>query len=156
MPTKEQTDRFWSNVDRSGKCWVWKRFTTEKGYGKVGFSNKVQRAHRVAWFIAKGKIPNGLLVLHKCDNPPCVRPSHLFLGTAIDNTRDAMRKGRLKYKALHRIGAEHGMARLSEDDVLSIRRLCKNGAEFKSLAKLYAVSATQIWRIAHRLSWRHI
>jgi hypothetical protein len=89
-------DRFWARVDRSGECWLWMRarFPAGNGYGAVSFRGKVWRAHRVAWTITTGEIPPGMDVLHHCDNPPCVRPDHLFLGVDLDNARDMMRKGR--------------------------------------------------------------
>lgn len=87
---------FWSNVDQSGSCWVWLRSRSggRMGYGRVQFRGRLEVAHRVAWTLAIGPIPEGLFVLHKCDNPPCVRPDHLFLGTAQDNSRDRDEKGR--------------------------------------------------------------
>lgn len=102
-------DRFWEKVDRNGPvpphrpelgaCWVWTRATNGGGYGKIGSgaggeAERTLLAPRVSWDLANGPIPDGLWVLHHCDNPPCVRPDHLFLGTAKDNTRDMIGKGR--------------------------------------------------------------
>jgi hypothetical protein len=89
-------ENFWGNVsiDKDDKCWEWKRGRRKSGYGKLWYNGKTTLAHRVAWLKTYGPIPEGLCVLHKCDNPPCVNPSHLFLGTNKDNSRDKENKGR--------------------------------------------------------------
>jgi hypothetical protein len=96
-PRRSLEERFWSKVDRSGECWMWVASLASTGYGQ--FYDKPRRrtpigAHRVAWELANGPIPAGLQVLHRCDNPPCVRPDHLFIGTVSDNMRDMYAKGR--------------------------------------------------------------
>lgn len=88
--------RFWSKVDDSGDCWLWTANRTPLGYGRFSFNGEPQKAHRVAWILTHGEIPQGLNVLHRCDNPPCVRTTHLFIGTIMDNCHDMMRKGRMK------------------------------------------------------------
>lgn len=85
---------FWSNVKKTPKCWVWTG-TKFNEYGCFYILGKSFRAHRFSWVLKNGPIKYGLWVCHKCDNPPCVRPSHLFLGTRADNMRDAFKKGRL-------------------------------------------------------------
>jgi len=87
-------DRFFRKVDKTGSCWNWLAGKDKDGYGKIKIARKDLRAHRVSWEIHNGIIPGGLLVLHRCDNPSCVNPSHLFLGTALDNNRDRDAKGR--------------------------------------------------------------
>lgn len=86
---------FWNNVEKTDTCWVWVRARNRSGYGRTGAHGAPRLAHRVSYEMAHGAIPDGLMVCHKCDNPPCVRPDHLFLGTAKDNVRDAQEKGRL-------------------------------------------------------------
>jgi hypothetical protein len=88
--------RFWTKVIKGQTCWLWTGATNAKGYGIFGFRDKLMRAHRVAYMLTHGPIVDGLLVCHRCDTPACVRPDHLFVGTAADNTKDARRKGRLK------------------------------------------------------------
>ena len=96
--------RFWSRVDKNGSlpphmphlgpCWVWVGGTFSSGYGSFWLSGRSSHAHRVAWELTYGKIPDGLFVLHCCDRPLCVRPEHLFIGTHADNVRDRDEKGR--------------------------------------------------------------
>ena len=109
-PQSTFEDRFWSHVNKDGPahpydptlgpCWRWTASTNAKGYGRLGDRHRrVVGAHRVGWELAHGPIPNGLSVLHSCDNPPCVRASHLFLGTAAENNADMVAKGRLDTSA---------------------------------------------------------
>jgi len=90
-------ERFWSRVDKSGDCWIWTGYRDRKTYGIVERrrdGRRETRAHRWAWILTHGPIPDGLFVLHRCDNPPCVRPDHLWLGTTDDNMADMAAKGR--------------------------------------------------------------
>lgn len=94
---KPIAERFWPKVDKSGECWVWTASRDRTGYGKFGRGGGKRgwtKASRVSWEIHFGPVPDGLWVLHRCDNPPCVRPDHLFLGTCGDNNRDTASKGR--------------------------------------------------------------
>lgn len=100
-PIRESLEaRFWSKVAKSSSCWNWTSVTS-KGYGRIRYGVDRQckwgPAHRVSWEIHYGNIPEGLWVLHHCDNPKCVRPKHLFLGSALDNSRDMMAKGRQRF-----------------------------------------------------------
>lgn len=98
--------QFQSHVKKTPTCWLWQGLKTAKGYGRYGKGGR--RAHRIAYSEFIGEIPSGLLVLHSCDNPSCVNPNHLFLGTSADNTKDMVTKGRAR-------GKDHtGMTRSSE------------------------------------------
>lgn len=102
-------ERFWSKVGKTGtveypNCWIWMAYRNKKGYGRFRVQNKMWLAHRVSWSLSNGEIPKGKQILHKCDNPPCVNPDHLKLGTSVDNMRDRdqrRRHGRYNAKKTH-------------------------------------------------------
>lgn len=103
LPDKKGSlaEALWANVDKSNidGCWVWTGAITSGGYGHFHHrSTGLIRSHRASWIVANGEIPLGLFVLHRCDNRPCVRPDHLFLGTKKDNTQDMMAKGRAMFR----------------------------------------------------------
>lgn len=89
-------DRFWPKVEKGDGCWEWQAHRNPEGYGVIGIDRVPVGAHRVAWELTYGPIPEGIYVCHHCDNPPCVRPDHLFLGTNSDNIIDAMSKHRIE------------------------------------------------------------
>src|SRR3954470_5960578 len=136
-------ERFWPKVERRGsdECWPWVGARQQTGYGILFKSSRPRRwhlAHRLSWELHNGPIPGGLHVLHRCDNPPCVNPAHLFLGTQADNNRDRGRKGR---NGGHKIrGAANGRAKLSPTDVAAIRRAYGDGATQVALAARFGVS----------------
>lgn len=147
--------RFWLQVRKKPGCWTWLGCLNKDGYGVIRVNGERPSAHRYSWMIHFGEIPEGIQVLHHCDNPSCVRPDHLFLGTIQDNVDDCMRKGRDKSAP----GESNYGAVLTEEQVLEIRRRykpkCKkNGG--KALGKLFGVDAEQIYRICSGKSWRHI
>lgn len=93
-------ERFWAKVNKTDGCWLWTGCKDPKGYGYIGTGGRrgpTKSAHRVSYELEHGEVPEGLHVLHDCDTPSCVRPSHLFAGTPLDNTRDMMRKGRARF-----------------------------------------------------------
>lgn len=143
-------ERFWDKVDKRGPddCWEWQGSMT-RGYGMIRVGKGTQRAHRVSWEMANGPIPEGMNVLHHCDNPSCVNPAHLFLGTQADNVHDMQAKER---KAdLH--GKRNGRARLTEQDVYKIREMIKQGISQRVIAKEYGVTFQEIGNINTGVSW---
>lgn len=165
-------ERFWKHVDKTSDCWLWTG-PASHGYGVThvwnGTAWRNQRASRISWSIHFGTIPEGLFVCHHCDVRLCVRPDHLFLGTAAHNTADMIRKGR---RADHRRfgdknpththpekyqGVRNGRAKLTDHDVQAIRIRYATGAVTQiALAREYGVNQTMIGFIVRRKSWRHL
>lgn len=159
--------RFWAKVDKSGstpthrpglgRCWVWTAYRTRFGYGEISVGRADEGtilAHRLSWILHKGPILDRLHVLHKCDNPSCVRPRHLFLGTQSDNNRDMTRKGRGRPIGLRwRRGEAHSGAKLTTADVLEIRASAESLA---SCARRYNVSKKLILLVRQRKAWKHV
>ncbi len=140
------TDRFWSKVDKNGDCWIWTASRSKKGYGRIGLGSRkegVALAHRVAYELSIGPIPEGLDVLHSCDNPPCCNPGHLFLGTQQDNMADKIAKGRQPR------GAENYRAQLTWEQVDEIRKryVHKRGVATR-LGREFGVHHMTIYRVA--------
>lgn len=144
-------ERFMAKVDQSADCWIWTARKTPQGYGRFSLHGDNKLAHRVAFELFKGPI-GGLHVLHRCDNPSCVNPGHLFLGTNADNVADKISKGR---EPSH-VGERNNRSKLKETDVLAIREDAGNGVSQYLLAKRYSVTQTQISSIVRRKAWRHI
>ncbi len=155
MNVPEQTKkRFWDKVDRSGHCWNWTAGKAGKGYGSFWLEGKNVRAHRFVYSLLYGNIPDGLFICHHCDNPLCVKPSHLFLGTNSDNIRDSVAKGGCRTP--RNIGEKNANSKLCENDVREIRRLCSLGVRQNLLAKMWEISNAHISCIVHRKWWSHI
>lgn len=137
--------RFWSLLDKSGECWVWTKSCSRKGYGRVCVGHeRYKQAHRIAWSLVNGEIPEGMGVLHRCDNPPCCRPDHLFLGTQLDNLRDCAAKGRTNPT----YGEKSVRVKLMDNQIGEIRAL--HGAmTSRKVATMFGVAhgtITKIWR----------
>lgn len=146
--------RFWRWVNKSepGGCWVWSGARREHGYGQfsVVAGTTPVRAHRFSWELVNGKIPAGMVVCHKCDNPPCVNPDHLFLGTKRDNTLDAMRKGRLKWPDVR---GKNPNAKITASQALEIRSA--NGRHI-DIARLYGISPSSVGQIKSGVQWKNL
>ncbi len=147
-------ERFWGKVDCSDTaaeaCWSRRGVPGTDGYGQVVLDRKPMKAHRLAWELEHGPIPERMFVCHRCDNRFCVRPAHLFLGTCADNQADMAAKGR----SLR--GERHNMTILSDDDVLDIRAVRAFGGSQKAIAKAYGVARSTIGLICQRKTWRHL
>ena len=136
--------RFWSCVWKPTKdgCWLWRSSLYGNGYGCLTIKGELVGAHHISWKLHYGNIPKGMCVLHKCDNPPCVNPKHLWLGTPADNTKDSIRKRRF--------------SKLTEDDVLKIRKLVKHSfLTQENIAKRFNVNRGIISRIKDYKLWNY-
>ena len=133
-------------VAESG-CMEWTACRIKDGYGMMRVGPKMKLAHRVSYELSIAAIPDGLLVLHRCDNPPCINPDHLFIGTDQDNSNDKLNKGRSNF------GQKNGRNKLSPEQVLKIRKDTRIGSV---LAIEYGVRERTIWAIRHRLIWKHL
>jgi hypothetical protein len=146
--------RFWSKVRRADgdACWEWQGARRARGYGFFG-RRGYKLAHRFAWEITSGPIPDGQFVCHRCDNPPCCRPDHLFLGTPADNSADMVAKGRTASPR----GTAHGQARFTAEQVREMRRRYSDGGvSTHTLARQYDVGAMNVWRVVTGRSYRDV
>lgn len=151
-------ERFWRKVNKKSEseCWEWFGVVLNGGYGQIrsgGKSGKHIQAHRLSYEINKGKIPDGLVVMHMCDNRKCVNPYHLQLGTYKDNAQDCWGKGRGVINVIARPGEMNGRAIVSESDVRYIR---SSNDPIKEIAARYGMSNRAISKIRQRLTWKHI
>lgn len=138
--------RFWAKVEKTDNCWEWIACRDKDGYGSL----TGKRAHRISWELHFGKIPEGLCVLHSCDNRICVKPSHLFLGTRADNMKDMARKGRSCF------GERNRGAKLKTEDILAIKRALSLGESCASLGRQFGVRDTAINKIKLGHKWKHL
>lgn len=162
VPRRPVAERFWAKVNKNGPvvrpelgpCWVWTGARTKAGYGTInsgGKSGVPLYAHRVSYELAKGLLPPNTDACHRCDNPPCVRPVHLFAGTRLDNAADAHSKGRLA------VGSAHGQAKVDAETVRAIRaRYRTGGVSQATIAREYGVSQMTISKIVRRETWAHV
>lgn len=145
--TVKKPEKFWKKVTKTDGCWIISGCPSRFGY-KIHSRNA---AHRWAYYLTFGVIPDGMYVLHKCDNPPCVNPDHLFLGTFQDNMDDMKKKGR---KAIL-CGEFQPGSKLTWDQVCEIRRLRASGVRSIEIGAMFGVHPNIVWRIHARRLWKH-
>ena len=160
--------RFWAKVQMGDSCWLWTASKRSKGYGAFCWHEQGQlvqgRAHVFSFRLLYGAIPLGLCVLHKCDNPACVNPDHLFLGTKSDNNEDMRRKGRHVPGGTHcgangnwKRGEAHHAAKLDAAKVQEIRALYASGSwSYSKLAARFSVGVSAIHKVVNGSRWSHI
>lgn len=145
----------WDTLDKSQNndgCWLWTRSKTGGGYGVTTYKGKTTSSHRVSWEETYGPVPEGLFVLHRCDNPPCCNPAHLFLGTHLDNMRDKTLKNRNNAAR----GEKSGKSILTDDNVTQMRRLRNQGYTLKMLGDRFKISMSTVSIVCRGHTWRHV
>lgn len=143
----ELKDRFFNKVEITNTCWLWVGSIRRGGYGQFKMPSKLMSAHRAAYLMFNGPIASDKNVLHKCDTPNCVNPAHLFLGSHQDNVIDKVNKGRQAKRS------SHGHAKLSENDIINIKKLRESGKTLKQIALQYQVHPNHIGLIIRGLRW---
>jgi hypothetical protein len=150
MNTIDYNDRFWKHVDKN-ICWIWTRARSQAGYGILTINYEVLYAHRLSWEFVNGDIPDGMVIMHNCDNPACVNPEHLQLGTQKDNLQDMWKKNRGS------CGENHICAKITNEDVYKIRRLSENeNLTRKEIGNMFGLSRQAVTDIIYRRTWKHI
>lgn len=156
-------ERFWSKVAIGGpnECWEWQRHRKPTGYGQFRLPGRSpQTSSRVAWILTHGEIPGGLFACHRCDNPPCCNPDHLWLGTAADNNADMAAKGRARNGGSPGFAARpyedvvRGIRHLSDNDIRLARKLHAEGESCRSIARRLGVAHTTVSRLVNETHWR--
>lgn len=144
-------DRIDYYTTKTDSCWIWNGYKNPKGYGLVGRNGKQRLVHRVVFELTHGEIGDGLCVCHKCDNPSCVNPEHLFTGTIIENTMDMVKKNRQAK------GENAGGTKLTSNEVMEIRRHIKDGKlSIAEIANLFNVGRNCIYAINDGTTWGHL
>lgn len=148
LTLRERFDRY---TKRGPGCWVWLSYRDPSGYGRLHYKRKPVLASRISYLLHFGEIPEGQHVCHKCDNPGCVNPEHLFLGSQADNMADMYRKGRDRKRSLK--GEQHGQAKLTAEQVREFKQSTLSDSE---AARRYGVSRATIHAIRSGKTWSHI
>lgn len=149
------SEAFYAHLDinlTEDDCWIWNGCKDKNGYGKLTLNKKDCRAHRISWQLINGEIPNKMIICHSCDNPPCVNPRHLFLGTHKINNADMIKKGRKKIFS----GSLNPMAKLTENDVVEIRKWAESGIKHGIIAYNFGIKKSSISQIVTKKSWKNI
>lgn len=144
-------NRLINRIKKENECWIWCGYISNHGYGVSSYRSKSILVHRLSWILFKGLMSSDLDVCHHCDNPKCINPDHLFLGTAKDNIIDCFNKKRKSHK-----GEKHPNSKISENDVIKIFELRKIGWTHQKLADMFKITQGTISNILHRRLWKHV
>jgi len=165
MHYRTTPESFWRGAVRVGPCLEWQGSSYRRGYGKVWYLGLPWATHRLAWTLRHGPVPAGLCVCHTCDNPRCIEPLHLFLGTMADNMRDRNAKGRqgLQFHAkgrqgphVHDRGSLRASAKVTETQVREMREAALMGVSRRELGRRYGVAHQTVTKIVNRQKWAHL
>lgn len=149
--SKEEILNKYTHIKENG-CLEWTGYKDKKGYGQAHHYYKRLFAHRLSWMVHKGEIPEGMLVCHTCDNPPCCNPDHLFLGTYKENIQDMIRKGRSNTPKGERVRS----SKLKNSDIYEIKKLFEKGYSMQEISNIYMCARSTISNIINRKTWKHI
>ncbi len=162
-------EKFNAQITKTETCWIWTGYKDAKGYGRISFRDGKRVihifAHRFSYSIIKGDIPKGMNICHKCDNPICVNPEHLFIGTTQDNVNDRVNKNRSAkgikngthtHPETRHIGSTHKISKLKERDILVIKEMAKAGLSHRRISKLFDISRPRISQIIKGIAWKHV
>lgn len=151
---REPEERFWEKVNKTESCWPWTAATNPLGYGIFGLApGQNVLAHRFSWSLVHGPIQDDLQICHDCPNgdcPSCCRPDHLFIGTQLDNMRDSVKKKRNAF------GERNGHAKVTEAQVIEMRKLRSNGMTLRALAEQFGIHSTSVLQIVTGKNWKHL
>lgn len=156
--TEAVTTAFWKKVAITANpdsCWNWTGAKKEQGYGIMSINHSIYKAHRISYFLNSGIRPDALFVCHSCDNPLCVNPNHLFLGTHTENMSDMVAKGRADISGKAK-GEKCGRSKLTETQVLEIRKLYSTGVEQSEICRQFSIAQASVSLIVNRINWKHI
>jgi hypothetical protein len=169
MITEKDKTRFWKNVVKlASGCWEWTGNREAKGYGRFGAENKMHKAHRFSYELHYGPIPEGKMIIHSCDNPPCINPDHISAGTCKDNSDDMISRNRAvhnrgtkphykKHPEEIQRGERIGTHKVTESQIKQIRSLYASGGYYQHvIAKMFHISQTSVWRIVRDITWKHV
>jgi hypothetical protein len=152
-------DAFWSRVAKQPDgCWLWQGSKSRSGYGVAIFDGRGSRATWISWLLHNGPVPRGMFMLHKCDNPPCVNPEHLFVGTGADNMRAMAAKGRgaMQRPEMHPKGEAHPNALLTDESVVTLRERYASGEPTSALCAEFGIGKSALSFIVLGITWSHL
>lgn len=150
VPEPEYLEERCTNGTTEDDCWIWNLAKDKDGYGHLKWHGQMTKAHRVSFTVYCGDIPDGYVVCHSCDNPPCINPRHLFVGTDQDNADDSVAKNR------RAVGSKNGMTTLTEEDVVVIRELMAGSAYYKDVQEQFGISTAALFKITTGAYWAHV